>query len=68
MVHCIRADRPIAVAASTMVEERIHRLVVVDETLRVQGVISALDILRAIPGVQELIQPEADVFAEDSNG
>jgi CBS domain-containing protein len=54
------------VAASTMVQERIHRLVVVDETLRVQGVISALDILYAIPGVEELIQPEADVFVDES--
>ncbi|MBW2579331.1 MAG: CBS domain-containing protein [Deltaproteobacteria bacterium] len=66
MVHCIGADRPIAVAAATMVEERIHRLVVVDETLRVQGVISALDILHAIPGVEELIQPEADIFVDES--
>ncbi len=60
LVHCIRADLPIAVAASTMVRQRIHRLVVVDDALRVQGVISALDILHAIPGVEEPIQPEAD--------
>jgi CBS-domain-containing membrane protein len=63
LVHCIRADLPIAVAASTMVDQRIHRLVVVDEMLRVKGVISALDILRAIPGVEELIQPEMDAHA-----
>jgi CBS-domain-containing membrane protein len=63
LVHCIRADLPIAVAASTMVDQRIHRLVVVDDALRVQGVISALDILQAIPGVEELVQPEADVLA-----
>jgi CBS domain-containing protein len=66
MVHCIRADRPIAVAAATMIQQRIHRLVVVDETLRVQGVISALDILHAIPGVEERIQPEAGFFADES--
>jgi CBS-domain-containing membrane protein len=63
IVHCIRADLPIAVAASTMVRQRIHRLVVVDETLRVKGVISALDILRAIPGVEELVQPDTDARA-----
>ena len=63
MVHCISADRPIAVAAATMVQERIHRLVVVDETLRVQGVISALDILRAIPGVDELVEFETGTRA-----
>jgi CBS domain-containing protein len=60
LVHCIRADLPIAEAASTMVRQRIHRLVVVDESLQVQGVISALDILRAIPGVEELVQPETE--------
>jgi CBS-domain-containing membrane protein len=63
LVHCIRADLPIAVAASTMVCQRIHRLVVVDETLRVKGLISTLDILRAIPGVEELVQPEKDARA-----
>jgi len=63
MVHCIRADRPISVAASTMVRHRIHRLVVVDETLRVQGVISALDILHAIPGVEEQLRADPDASA-----
>ncbi len=58
LVHCIRADLPIAVAASTMIRQRIHRLVVVDERLHVKGVISALDILRAIPGVGELSEVE----------
>jgi hypothetical protein len=37
--------------------------VVVGETLRVKGVISALDIRRAIPGVEELVQPETDARA-----
>jgi CBS domain-containing protein len=60
LVHCIRADLPIAVAASTMVRQRIHRLVVVDDMFRVRGVISALDILHAIPGVEELVQSEPD--------
>ena len=63
LVHCIRADLPIAVAASTMVGKRIHRLVVVDEALRVQGVIAALDILRAIPGVEALVQSKTGVRA-----
>jgi CBS domain-containing protein len=63
VVHCIRADLPIAVAASTMVDQRILRRVVVDEVLRVKGVISALDILRAIPGVEDRVQPEMDAHA-----
>jgi CBS domain-containing protein len=65
MVHCIRPDRPIAVAASTMVQHRIHRLVVVDEALRVQGVISALDILRAIPGVEEQARADEDASTRE---
>jgi CBS domain-containing protein len=55
MVHCILAEQPVTVAAAAMIEHRIHRLVVVDEILRVQGVISALDLLYAVPGVEELI-------------
>ena len=55
IVHCIRKDRPIAVAASTMIEKRIHRLIVVDEHFHVLGLISALDALRAVPGVEKLI-------------
>jgi CBS domain-containing protein len=66
LVHCIRADLPIAVAASTMVRQRIHRLIVVNETLRVEGVISALDVLRAIPGVEELVQTETETRAKAS--
>jgi CBS domain-containing protein len=58
MVHCIYPDRPISVAAATMIDQRIHRLVVVDETLRVQGVISALDILYAVPGVEDSLPSE----------
>jgi len=45
-------------------EKRVHGLpVVVDDSLRVRGVISALDILHAIPGVEELVKPETDVRA-----
>ena len=55
IVHCIRQDRPIAVAASTMIDKRIHRLIVVDEHFHVLGLISALDALRAVPGVEKLI-------------
>jgi CBS domain-containing protein len=58
MVHCIRVEQPVTVAAAAMIEQRIHRLVVVDEILRVQGVISALDLLYAVPGVEELIASE----------
>lgn len=66
IVHCVGPDRPIAVAASTMIRHRIHRLVVVDTSLRVHGILSALDILRAIPGVEQLVsQPKHTGLPQD---
>jgi CBS domain-containing protein len=56
VVHCIRPDRPIAVAAARMIERRIHRLIVVDPDMHVMGIISAIDLLRAVPGTDGLIQ------------
>jgi len=55
VVYCIGPDRPIEEAAAMMLDKRVHRLIVVDEDLRVAGVISAIDLLSAVPGVQELI-------------
>lgn len=55
VVHCIGADRPVAVAASTMIRQRIHRLIVVDTDMRVRGIISALDVLHSVPGVDTLV-------------
>ena len=63
VVHCIRADRPIAVAASTMIERRIHRLIVVDDQLHVTGLLSVLDTLHALAGVEDLLTPERRVGA-----
>ncbi len=53
LIHCIRPERDIAEAAARMVRERIHRLVVVDPDYAVLGILSATDLLRAVPGVQE---------------
>ena len=58
VVQCIGPDRPLAVAASKMIEKRIHRLVVVDDRLHVVGLVSAIDLLRAVPGVEDLLSPE----------
>jgi CBS domain-containing protein len=54
VVHCISPDRPIEEAAAMMLDKRVHRLIVVDEELRVHGVLSAMDLLTAVPGVGEL--------------
>ncbi|HKQ61224.1 MAG TPA: CBS domain-containing protein [Candidatus Polarisedimenticolaceae bacterium] len=55
VVHCIEASRPVEEAASAMIRNQIHRLVVVDEGGRVIGVISAIDLLRLVPGAAELL-------------
>ena len=60
VVHCIGPDRPVAEAAGRMIEERIHRLVVVDENRRVLGVVSAIDVLRAVPGVDPRLRVALD--------
>lgn len=52
VIHAIGPDKPVAEAARRMIRERIHRLVVVDEGFRVVGILSALDLLRALDGVQ----------------
>jgi predicted transcriptional regulator len=42
-------NEPLARAARRMVENRIHRLIVVDEAGRLQGVVTSMDLLRAFP-------------------
>jgi CBS-domain-containing membrane protein len=53
VVHCICPDQSIALAAARMITRRVHRLVVVDGEGRVVGSISPMDLLRAMPGVEE---------------
>lgn len=50
IVHAIRPEEDAAEAARRMIRHRIHRLVVVDGDLRVLGVLSAMDLLRLVPG------------------
>ena len=53
LVHAIGPDQSAAEAAARMLRHRIHRLIVVDEDLKVLGIISAMDLLRVCPGVEE---------------
>ena len=53
VVHAIRPENTVADAAERMIRHRIHRLVVVDGNLHVVGVLSAMDLLRLVPGVSE---------------
>jgi len=60
VVYCICPDQSIALAAARMISRQIHRLVVVDLAGRVLGTVSAVDLLRALPGLDEALE-EADI-------
>jgi len=53
VVYCICPDQSITLAAARMIERQIHRLVVADLEGRVLGTVSAIDLLRALPGIEE---------------
>jgi CBS domain-containing protein len=55
LVHAVRRDNTATEAAVRMIRHKIHRLVVVDANLRVQGILSAMDLLRLIPGVADAL-------------
>jgi len=55
VVHCICPDQPVALAAARMIDRGVHRLVVVDGEARVVGLISAVDVLRAVPDVEQVM-------------
>lgn len=52
LIHVIGPESSVQEAASRLTRERIHRLIVVDADFRVLGVLSALDVLAALPGVE----------------
>ena len=56
VVYCICPDQSIALAAARMTSRQIHRLIVVDVAGRVLGSISAVDLLRALPGIDEALE------------
>jgi CBS domain-containing membrane protein len=53
LIHVIGPESSVQEAASRLIRERIHRLIVVDAEFRVLGVLSALDVLAALPGVEQ---------------
>ena len=60
VVYCICPDQSIALAAARLIARQIHRLVVVNTAGRVLGMISAVDLLRGIPGIENALE-EADL-------
>jgi CBS-domain-containing membrane protein len=48
LVYAVRPDDPVSVATRLMIDERIHRVVVVDEVANVVGMVVPMDVLRAL--------------------
>jgi CBS-domain-containing membrane protein len=47
-VHAVRPGDPAMLAVRLMVQEGVHRMVVVDDQGRLAGIVSAMDVLRAL--------------------
>lgn len=47
-VYAVRPDDPLLLAVRLMLEQRIHRVIVVNEMGQLYGVVSAMDVLRAL--------------------
>ena len=60
IIHCVCENQSIQLAAARMLVRHVHRLVVVDEEGRVLGILSATDLLRAVPGVDDLLNEARD--------
>jgi len=60
VVHCICPDQSVTLAAARMIDRKVHRLVVVDENAQVLGILSAADLLRAIPEVEAALEKVKD--------
>lgn len=60
LIHCICENQSIQLAAARMLVRHVHRLVVVDDDGRVLGILSATDLLRAVPGVEDLFDEARD--------
>jgi CBS-domain-containing membrane protein len=53
VTHVVGPDDAVGYAAARMMELGVHRLVVVDGSGSVMGVVSAVDLLRFVPGVED---------------
>lgn len=53
LVHAVRPENTVAEAAARMIRHKIHRLVVVNAELHVLGILSAMDLLKLVPGAAE---------------
>ena len=62
----VRADATLAEAARVLAEESLHHVVVIDATGRAVGMLSVLDVLRAVVGLPAapLRRPFAESEAE----
>jgi CBS domain-containing protein len=50
----------VTLAAARMIDRKVHRLIVVDENAQVLGILTAADLLRAIPEVEAALAKVKD--------
>jgi CBS-domain-containing membrane protein len=60
VVHCICPEQSVTLAAARMIDRKVHRLIVVDENAQVLGILTAADLLRAIPEVEAALAKVKD--------
>jgi len=63
VIYAVRPDDPISVATRLMIDERIHRVVVVNEDASVVGIVVPMDILRSIAHGDEAPMEYVDLRA-----
>jgi CBS-domain-containing membrane protein len=67
-VATVGADEPIAAGARKLAEAGVHHLVVVDADGRAAGMLSALDVVRALVGMKAPHPPAIDSFGRRHAG
>ena len=63
--HAVRPETSAAVAAALMIRRKMHRLLVVDRDLSPVGIVSAIDLLRLVPGLDRQLAQTRDPFRDD---
>jgi CBS-domain-containing membrane protein len=52
VIYAVRTHDPLTIAVKLMVEEKIHRAIVVDDHGRLAGIVTPMDVLKAIHRAQ----------------
>lgn len=64
VLYAVQPDDPAIHAARLMAQENVHRVVVVSPDGRLVGIVTSMDVVRAVSAGQSLTLPDADVPVE----